>query len=158
MQTPYAPPTSKVTDPPEPQDLFAKPPQIRMAAVCLWISALLALLVTAAQVMRLVPTVGASIGATAVIGLLTASLLGVIARNISERRSWARWLFIVIYATGTPVSVAAIILAPAFFAALPAMLQANIVSQFVLQTLALILLFVSTSCQWFKSRHATNAP
>jgi hypothetical protein len=67
-------------------------------------------------------------------------------------------LFIVIYATGTPVSVAAIILAPAFFAALPAMLQANIVSQFVLQTLALILLFVSTSRQWFKSRHATNAP
>lgn len=150
---PYHPPSA-------PLDQLSKerPKAVKVAAICLWVSSLLAFLVTAAQVTGLVPDVGPSTGATAVGGLLTAALLGIIAGNINEGRRWARWLFIVIYAIGTPASVAAIIMAPAYFVALPAVLQANMLVQFVLQKLALVLVFASASRDWFTSKHAITTP
>ena len=128
----------------------SRPTTVKMAALCLWISAVLALLATAAQVAGLVPHVSASIGATAVGGLLTAALLSVIAGNISEGRGWARWLFVIVYVIGTPASVIATVMAPAYFAALPSVLQANRLAQLALETSALILVFASSSRHWFK--------
>jgi hypothetical protein len=95
---------------------------------------------------------------TATIGLVTAGLLGLIAVSISARRGWGRWLFAVIYVLGTLGFVMLVAITPETFRAFPMVLQANMVVQFALQTAALVLMFSSTSRQWFRARHAATAP
>jgi hypothetical protein len=111
-----------------------------------------------AQVLGWVPLVGSTPGMTVSIGLVTASLLGFVAASVSARRSWVRWLFAVVYVLGTLGTVALVVLTPAVFRALPIVLQANMVAQFTLQTAALLLMFTSTSRQWFSTKHVEAAP
>ena len=137
----------------------ARPNSVQHAALCLWLSAGLGLLMTTAQVSGLVKTVGAAgPGLTAAIGLVTAGLLALIAAKISAGRGWARWLFAAIYVIGSLGSVVLIFVALEVFRALPTILQANTIAQFVLQTAALVLVFTSTSRRWFNSTHADAAP
>ena len=136
----------------------SRPQAIKRAALCLWFSAALALLVTTAQVLGLVPLVGASPGMTATIGVLTAGLLVLIAVTVSARRGWGRWMFAVIYVLGNLVVVMLVLIMPEAFRALPMVLQANMVVQFVLQTAALVLMFTGTSGRWFRTRHGATAP
>jgi MFS-type transporter involved in bile tolerance (Atg22 family) len=114
--------------------------------------------VTAAKVLGLVPLVGSTAGMTATIGLVTAGLLALIAGSVSARRGWGRWLFAVIYVIGTLGVVMLVLITPETFRTFPLVLQANMVVQFVLQTAALVLMFSSTSRQWFRTRHAATAP
>src|SRR5258706_8554055 len=132
------------------------PTSAHRAVICLWISAGLALLMTAAQATGLVKTVG-SVGLVTVIGLTTAGLLALMAAKINAGRRWALWLFVIIYAIGSLGFVVQVIVAPAAFRAFPAILQGNAVVQFVLQTAALVLVLTSTSRHWFKSKRATAA-
>ena len=136
----------------------SRPASIQRAAICLWISAGLALLVTLAQVTGFVQTAGASVGLTAVTGLGTAGLLALMAAKISVGRSWARWLFVVIYVLGSLTSAVLVLAAPAVFRALPTVLQVSMILQTLLQTAALVLIFTSTSRHWFKSGHGAAAP
>ena len=105
-----------------------------------------------------VPLVGATPGMTSIIGLLTATLLAVVAGSINARHGWARWLFAVVFVLGTLVGVVLVVIAPEIFRGLPAVLQANMVVQFILQTAALILMFNSASRQWFATRDAETTP
>jgi len=111
-----------------------------------------------AQVTGWVATVGASVGLTAIIGLTTVGFLALVAAKISAGRGWARWTFAVIYVIGTLWSTVLAFVAPAMFRALPTILQANILAQFVLQTAALVLIFTGTSRHWFKSKHVGATP
>ena len=122
------------------------------------ISAAFCLLVTTAQLIGLVAIVGASVEITAVIGFVTAGLLAFVAAKINAGRRWARWLWVVIYFIGSFGFAVMVLTAPALFRALPAILQGNMIIQFVLQTAALVLLFTSPSRQWFKYPHAGTAP
>ena len=135
-----------------------RPQTIRRAALCLWFSAALALLVTIAQVLGLVPLVGASRGTTATIGVLTAGLLVLIAVTVSARRGWGRWVFAVVYVLGNFGTVILVLAMSDVFRALPMVFQANMVVQFVLQTAALILMFTGASGRWLKTTHAATAP
>ena len=136
----------------------SRPQAIKRAALCLWFSAALALLVSTAQVFGLVPLVGASPGMTAIVGVLTAGLLVLIAVSVNARRGWGRWVFAVIYLLGNFGAVMLVLIMPEVFRAMPMVLQANMVVQFVLQTAALVFMFTSTSGRWFRTRHAETAP
>ena len=136
----------------------SRPQAIKWAALCLSFSAVLALLVTTAQVLGLVPLAGASPGMTAIIGVLTAGLSVLIAVSVSARRGWGRWVFAVIYVLGNFGAVMLVLVMPEVFRAIPVVLQANMVVQFVLQTAALVFMFTSTSMRWFRTRHAATAP
>lgn len=136
----------------------SRPVSVQRAAICLWISAALALLMTLAQVVGLIATVGASVGMTAAIGGVTAALLAWVAAKIGSGRNWARWVFAIIYVLGSLASVVLVLVAPAVFRALPAILQTNAILQFGLQTAAVVLIFTSTSRQWFRAKHAGAAP
>jgi hypothetical protein len=133
---------------------FSQPQTIRRAALCLWISTALTLVVTAAQVLNLVPIEGATLGMTTAIGVLTAGLLALIAILINARRNWGRWLFAVIFILGTLSAIALIFTSPHVFLGLPKLLQANMVSQIALQTAALFLMFSSKSQQWFGTQRS----
>ena len=135
-----------------------RPQTIVRAALCLWFSVALTLLVTAAQVLGLAPLVGSTAGMTVTIGLVTAGFLALIAVSISSRRGWGRWLFAVIYVLGTLGLAMLVAMTPETFRTFPMVLQANMVVQFALQTAALVLMFSSTSRQWFRPRHAATAP
>jgi len=132
------------------------PASVQRAVICLWISAGLALILTLVQVTGLIET--ADVGLTAVIGLVTTGLLALIAAKISTGRGWARWLFAVIYIIGSLASAVLAVVAPELFRALPALLQGSTVVQFLLQTTALVLIFTSTSRQWFKAKRVGTAP
>ena|SRR5690242_18495616 len=116
----------------------SQPQPVRRAAICLWISAALTLLAMTAQLLGWVSLVGASPGMTVAIGLCAAALLGVVAAGISARRGWARWLFAVVYVFGIFGTMVMVVVTPDTFRALPGVLQANTIAQFILQTVALI--------------------
>ena len=132
----------------------SRPQTIKWAALCLWLSAVLGLLVTSAQVLGLVPLVGASPGMIATIGVLTAGLLMSIAVSVNAARGWGRWVFAVIYVVGNFGGGMLVLIKPEVFRAIPILLQANMIAQFVLQTAALFFLFTGAAGRWFKTRHA----
>ncbi|HYG54903.1 MAG TPA: hypothetical protein VD965_06370 [Burkholderiales bacterium] len=129
------------------------PGTISRAVTCLWIAAGLAALLTTLQIVGVMAT--ESVTLTAITGVLTVTLLALVAWKIGEARAWARWLFVLLYALGAGVSVAGALAMPKFFLALPPVSQGSIVLQFVLQTAALVLLFTKPSRDWFR---ATAAP
>lgn len=136
----------------------SRPVSIDRAALCLWIATALVLLVMTAQLLGWVSLVGSTPGMTAGVGLVSAALLGFVAASVSARRSWVRWLFAVIYVLGTLGTVALVVITPEVFRALPPVLQANMIAQFTLQTIALVLMFTTASRQWLATRHAETAP
>ena len=137
-------------------DSDAIPPSIRRAVICLWISVLLTAALTALQLFGL--TANANVVVTALTGVITAALLALVAAKVTTRRGWARWLFVVLYILGSFTFIVSVLLAPKMFLSLPVLLQTSGVVQFALQTASLVLMFASTSRQWFKAPHAATSP
>jgi hypothetical protein len=86
--------------------------------------------------------------------VLTLAVLLLLIFLISRvRQNWARWVFAVLFVVGTPPSALN----------LPALISANPVAgtlsliQFVMQFVALVLIFVPDARAWF-ARPADNAP
>jgi len=134
----------------------SRPIAVHRAALCLWLSAVLALLVTIAQALRLVdiPS-GTTVRIAALTGIITVGLLGGLAATIGLGQNWARWAYAVIYVIGT---LGAVAVAPAVFFAQPLILKANMILQLALQTAAFVLVFTKSSRQWFNARRASAAP
>ena len=94
MQSPYAPPASQVSDPPEPQHLFPKPLQIRVAVWLLWISLALATPMMYFEYRRTSSYVEAIFVMVFVSAMLAFSaFLNV---KIARGRNWARIVFLVL--------------------------------------------------------------
>lgn len=131
-----------------------KPQSIQRAVTCLWISAgLVALLTVVSWTGAL--GIPSGVGPT-LTNLLTFLLLALVAIKVSAGRNWARWLFAIVYVLGSLMFVVSLLLAPQVFRSFPAVLQGSTVVQFALQTLALVLLFIGTSGQWFKSQRVVK--
>jgi len=132
------------------------PVSVRRAAACLWASAALALVLTAAQVVWVVKP--GDVGVTIGIGVGTAGLLALFAAKISAGRGWARWTYTFIYTFGTLASVVLLLVIPGALRAYPALLLVGTLAQFVLQTTAVVLIFTNASRSWFKAARVTPAP
>ena len=150
-QTPYAPPTARVSDPPEPSK---RPLSVQRAATCLWASAGVTALLTILQGVGIVVT--PNVGITVVTGCLTVALLGWIAEQIRAGRVWARWLFLVIYVLGLVAILSVAVFAPQLFLSQTPVLQTSSVVQLAVQTIALVLMFNPESRQWFGRPHAST--
>ena len=127
-----------------------KPQSIQRAVACLWVSASLVALLTVASwsgVLEIPSGVGPTLT-----NLLTFLLIALTAIKVSAGRNWARWLFAVVYVLGSLMFLVSLLLAPQVFRSLPTVLQGSTVVQFVLQTAALVLLFIGTSSQWFRTQ------
>jgi hypothetical protein len=120
---------------------------VRIAIACLWASAVLVLL--------LIPASWLEVGGlprglqVTVVNLLTFACLGFVAEKIRSGRRWAVWLFVVIYAVGSFFALIGLVLVPRLFSALPTLSKLSAITQFALQTVALVLLFTGTSKEWF---------
>ena len=102
MSSPYAPPASKVGDPPEPQHLFPKPIQIRVAVWLLWLSLALALPTVYFELRR-----GSSYGEIVFMAIFAFAVLAMAAFinvQISRGRNWARIVFLVLVVVSIVVS------------------------------------------------------
>jgi hypothetical protein len=98
------------------------------------------------------------VGMTLVIGVGTAALLALIAAKIGTGRGWARWLYAFLYVFGTLGGVVLMVLAPDAFRMYPLLVLLGTAVQFVLQTIAMVLIFTSASRLWFKAGRAATAP
>ena len=94
MPSPYAAPASKVGDPPEPQHLFEKPLQIRIAVWLLWLLIVLTL-PTAYFELRRTSSYGEAVVMTVFI-LAVLAFAAFINVEISRGRNWARIVFLVV--------------------------------------------------------------
>jgi hypothetical protein len=146
-ETPYAPPTARVADPQAVRP--PKPVSIHRAVICLWVSA--AGTVVSAAFHASILTI-----ADVVVLAITAGLLALVAAKVSAGRSWARWLFLVVWALGSLSGMAMVVLMPQAFRAWPSTVQAIAILQFVIQTAALALLFTRASREWFVVPDATS--
>ena len=147
-QTPYAPPSARVADPQSPR--LSRPLSVHRAAICLWISAAVAV-VSIVLHARIVTT------ADVVIAGVSAALLALVAAKVNAGRRWARWLFVAVWILGSFSGMAMLVLAPQAFLALPGTVQTVGVLQFALQTGALVLLFTAASRQWFGASDTASA-
>jgi uncharacterized membrane protein len=94
MLSPYAPPASKVSDTPDPQHLFPKPMQVRIAVWLLWLLIVLAL-PTLYFELRQTSSYGEALFITIVMAALLA-FAAFINVQISKGRNWARIVFLVV--------------------------------------------------------------
>jgi len=156
MTSPYAPPAADVSDPAE---LVGRRPQsVHIAALSLWVSAALAFVMVAIQVPRLssLVTVGAMAPVQLVVTLATAiitvALLVLVAAKVNAGRGWARWLFLVVWIVGAGVMAAAVVYNPRGLQNMPPLIAASERLQWILQTTALVLMFVRPSREWFAAQ------
>lgn len=132
----------------------SKPKPIQQAVICLWVSAGLVALLT---VVSWTGALGIPSGVEPMVtNLISFLLLALVAMKVSAGRNWARWLFAVIYTLGSLMLLVSLLLAPQVFSSFPMVLLGSTIAQFALQTVALVLLFIGTSSQWFKSRGAAT--
>jgi hypothetical protein len=133
-----------------------KPKSVQRAVVCLWISVGLALIVTGAPFIGLLDS--PDIVTATITNLVTAGFLALVAAKIGAGRGWARWLFAVVYILGSFAGIVSLLVAPQMFRSSPPILQGSGILQFALQTAAFVLMFTSTSRQWFKAKRVEPAP
>lgn len=153
-QTPYAPPTARVSDPPEVRGPI--PASVRRAAQFLWVSVVLSAALGGLYFVGAVPS--ANFLVDAVTAVVTAAVIALIAAKVSAGRNWARWLFVVIYILGSVMFGVLVVLMPQAFLSLPGLLQVSALVQFALQTSALVLMFTRPSRQWFSATHVAASP
>lgn len=127
-----------------------KPLSIQRAVICLWLSAGLVVLLTVASWVGLQQIPGGVV--PTLTNLVTVALLALVALKVGAGRNWARWLFAVGYVLGSFMFVVSLFLAPQLFRSLPVVLQGSGIVQFALQSVALVLLFIGTSRQWFRTQ------
>jgi hypothetical protein len=132
-----------------------KPPTVQRAVVCLWMSACLTLLLALASWLG-VREIPSGAGA-AVTNILTFALLALLAIKVGNGQRWALWLFAFVYVFGALIFVASLVFMPNVFRSAPMLAKVSAIARFALQTAALVLLFTSTSRQWFKTRRVDNA-
>ena len=128
----------------------SKPQSIQRAVTCLWVSANLVALFTVLSWTGAL-CIPSGVGPT-LSNLLVFLYFAWIAIKVSAGRNWARWLFAVMYVLGTIMFFVSLLLAPQVFRSMPTVLQGASVVQFALQAVALVLLFIGTSSQWFRSQ------
>jgi len=102
MPSPYAPPASKVGDPPEPHHLFEKPLQIRIAVWLLWLLIVLALPAMYFELSR-ASSYGQAVSMT-IFMLAVLAFAAFINVKISRGRNWARITFLVVVVFSVAVS------------------------------------------------------
>ena len=141
----YAPPTARVSDPPE--EPLSKPTSLRLAVRCLWLSAAVALVFSVLQIVGDVPT--ASLAADVATNLITAAVLALVAAKSNSRRGWARWLLAAIFALAALMLTVVAYRLPEVFLLLPEQMGATGLIQIALQTVALGLMFTPASNRWF---------
>jgi hypothetical protein len=147
-QTPYSPPLAPVRDPIEPE--VPKPPAIRRAVVCLYVSAAIVVLTA---VYRLAGgEAGGETGRAIASVLIATSVLVLVALLLNARRGWVRWLFVVVYVMAIGGVVAGFLLAPQALLARPDLSHAIMLTQVALQTAALVLMFTPAAGRWLRSR------
>jgi len=154
--TPYAPPAASVSDPVAPAG--PRPRSIRAAVSCLWVSAGI---VAVAAVFAFVPMLTlfrtgavplAALAVTAVTIAVSLALLVLVAVKLNAGRGWVRWLYLALYALGLVMILATLLSAPEVYASRGALSMANEVAQFLLQTAALVLMFVRPSREWLAAQ------
>jgi hypothetical protein len=153
-QSPYAPPRAQLSDPPELKR--PKPASLRRAIACLWVSVGLTVVLADAHLVGILATpdvIQASITAA-----IAASLLVLVAVNLSGGRGWARWLYVGVYVFRSFTFVVFLLLAPHAFLSMPVPDQVSAAVQLLPQTVALVLMFTRSSRQWFKDPHAGSSP
>jgi hypothetical protein len=124
------------------------PSALRAAVACLWCSVALVALVTVAAWAGIWGLIHSA--SLLVNNLLTLALLVLITLKISAGRGWARWLFAVVYALGTLVTLYLALFVPQSFGSLATVLQITGLLQLALQTAAMVLIFIPSSRPWFK--------
>ncbi len=129
------------------QTSLAPPPSLRTALACLWLSTgILALLTIAAWANVLALPNSASV---TVNNLLTLVFMLLVIVKLAAGRGWARWVFAVVYFLGSAVTVYLSVFEPQIFRNQPLALQATGLVQLALQTVAMVLLLMPASRQWF---------
>jgi hypothetical protein len=129
-----------------------QPPSVRAALACLWLStAVLTLLTIAAWANLLALPNTAS---TTVNNLLTLVFMLLVIVKLTAGRGWARWVFAVVYFLGSAVTVYLSVVQPQIFRDQPLALQVTGLLQLALQTVAMVLLVVPASRQWFAAQRA----
>jgi glucan phosphoethanolaminetransferase (alkaline phosphatase superfamily) len=123
------------------------PPTVRAALACLCLStAILALLTIAAWANLLSLPNSASVTLN---NLLTVAFMLLVIAKLAAGRGWARWVFAVVYFLGSAVTVYLSVFEPQIFRNQPVTLQITGLAQLALQTLAMVLLVLPASQQWF---------
>ena len=145
-QSPYSPPAAPVGDPPEPQHAFPKPRQVSIAVACLWWSLALAVPSLYFEGQRLEST-GELIFFAAIM-LLVFGFVAYLNVKISQGRNWARWLFLVLVVVG----VASFLIPDDSNRAVSLVESGLTVVSFVLDGVALYLLFSWPGALWFRPR------
>jgi hypothetical protein len=83
------------------------------------------------------------------VAAISAALLALLAVKVGTGRNWARWVFVAIYVLGSLISMIVFAVAPQMFMAIPVLGRVSAVTQFALQTTALMFMFTRASRQWF---------
>jgi hypothetical protein len=144
MPSPYAAPASKVGDPPEPQHLFEKPLQIRVAVWLLWLLIVLALPTTYFELRR-ASSYGEAVFMTIFV-LTVLAFAAFINVKISRGRNWARIVFLVVVV----ISVAAFFLPDEGGRAISALESATSLISLVVDIAVVYLLFSWPGALWFR--------
>jgi hypothetical protein len=131
-----------VSEPP-----LSRPRTVQRAVLCLGASAVWATVMLGALWVRVIPPPP---GSNNVVNIVSVLFLVLATWKIASGRRWARWLFIVMYVLGSLGGALTVLLRPELFGVLPPMMIASSVIQLVLQTIAVVLLFVRGSREWFR--------
>jgi hypothetical protein len=133
-----------------PQAPINQPSPVRAALACLWLSTgILALLTVAAwaNLLALPNTANVTVN-----NLLTLVFMLLVIVKLAVGRGWARWVFAAVYFLGSAVTLYLSIFEPQIFRNQPLALQATGLVQLALQTLAMVLLLMPASRQWFQAQ------
>ena len=127
-----------------------KPNAIKYSVGLLWLSAALTLLLTIAMLFKVLPFTVLPIDT--VPNFITAFILGLCAYKISKGRNWAKWLLLILFVLGALIFPFIYFFAPDQITGMPGIVQVSGFVQCILQTIAIVLLFVKSSRGWFKEK------
>jgi hypothetical protein len=130
-----------------PESPLSRPRTVQRAVLYLAASAIWATVMLGALWVRLIPPPP---GSSNVVNVISVLVLALATWKIASGRGWARWLFIVMYVLGSLGGALTSLLRPELFRVLPSMMIASAVIQLVLQTIAVALLFMRGSREWFR--------
>jgi len=152
VDTPYAPPAAPVSDPVVPAG--PRPRSVLVAAACLWLSAAIVVVMVGTEIGPIMT--GIRTGSLPLVGLaFTLAVLGFavgilvfIAVKLQAGRGWVRWLFVALYVLAIVVTVLGWMQAPEAYRASAPLATGAETFQFLLQTVALVFMFLRPSREW----------
>ena len=156
--TPYAPPGARVGDPVE--KITEKPQAIRLAVLLLWISVGLAVAVTAWRMPAYLQMIRSGVMAPVYLFVqltwvaVSCGLVILVAFMVAAGRDWARWIYVLLYVLGTFITAGPLAFIPNLIQYLQTapISAASMLLQPVLQTVALVAMFVRPSREWFAAK------